>query len=139
MCVVYITKYNCIHNTLQDFKILPTDKFRRCVIRSSSVIFLPMSSPTDYVRWLTLRRWFPIPSLYQLEKQKKPFADGFTDGICAQKKKIPTWNIPTDFHFVADIVIDRRKISVSKSIGECMKYRPNISVCKFVGTGGNYC
>jgi hypothetical protein len=32
-------------------------------------------------------------------------------------------------------VIDRRKISV----GECMKYRPNISVCKFVGTVGSYC
>jgi len=27
---------------------------------------------------------------------KKPFADGFTDGICAPKKKFPAWNIPTD-------------------------------------------
>jgi hypothetical protein len=35
-------------------------------------------------------------------------------------------------------VIDRRKISVGKSVGECMKYRPNISVCKFVSTGGSY-
>jgi hypothetical protein len=24
-----------------------------------------------------------------VEKTKKPFADGFTDGICAPKKKIP--------------------------------------------------
>jgi len=32
-----------------------------------------------------------------------------------------------------------RKISVGTSVGECMKYRPNISVCKFVGTGGSYC
>jgi hypothetical protein len=28
---------------------------------------------------------------------KKSFADGFTDGICAPKKKFPAWNIPTDF------------------------------------------
>jgi hypothetical protein len=41
---------------LQDFTVLPTEKFRRCVIRSSSVIFLPTSSPTDYVRRLSFRR-----------------------------------------------------------------------------------
>jgi hypothetical protein len=28
---------------------------------------------------------------------KKPFADGFTDGIWAQKKEFPAWNIPTNF------------------------------------------
>ena len=33
--------------TLQDFTVLPTETFRRCVIRSSSVIYLPTSSPTD--------------------------------------------------------------------------------------------
>ena len=38
-----------------------------------------------------------------------------------QKKKIPAWNIPKDFHSIGDIVIDRRKISVGKSVGECMK------------------
>ena len=73
-------------------------------------------------------------------KTKKPFANGFADGICAPKKKeIPAWNIPTDFHSVGDIVTDRRKIYVGKFIGECMKYRPNIFVCKFVGTSGSYC
>jgi hypothetical protein len=35
-------------------------------------------------------------------------------------------------------VIDRRKIYVGKSVGECMKYRPNIFVCKFIGTVGSY-
>jgi len=73
--------------SLQEFTVLPTEKFRRCMIRSSSVIFLPMSSPTEYVRRLYLRRWFPIPSVYRSEKQKKPFTDGFTDGTCAPKKK----------------------------------------------------
>jgi hypothetical protein len=28
-----------------------------------------------------------IAMLYRSAKQKKPFADGFTDGICAPKKK----------------------------------------------------
>jgi hypothetical protein len=27
----------------------------------------------------------------------------------------------------------------NKSVGECMKYRRNISVCKFIGTVGSYC
>jgi len=53
-----------------------------------------------------------------------------------KKKKI---NIPMDFYSVGDIVIDRRKLSVGKYVGECMKYRPNMSLCKFVGTGGSYC
>jgi hypothetical protein len=56
----------------------------------------------------------------------------------AKKKKIPAWNIPMDFYSVSDIVIDQRKLSVGKSVGECMRYRPNISVYKFVGTGGSY-
>ena len=101
-------------------------------------------------------------------KTKKPFPDGFTDGICAQKKKIPAWNIPTDFYSVGDIVITdgkypsvmtsvslwntdricpsvnssviveaivkcRRINSVGKSVGECLKYRPNSSVGKILG------
>ena len=41
---------------LQDFTVLPTDIFRRCVIRSSSVIYLPTSSPTEYVCRLSFRR-----------------------------------------------------------------------------------
>ena len=94
-------------------------------------------------------------------KTKKPFADGFTDGICAQKKKkIPAWNIPTDFYSVgilwltdenypsvnlsvsvwntdricpfvnSSVIVEatvkcRRIKSVGKSVGECLKYRPN--------------
>jgi hypothetical protein len=38
--------------TLQDFTVLLTEKFRRCVIRSSSVIFLLTSLPMDYFRRL---------------------------------------------------------------------------------------
>jgi len=83
--------------TLQDFTILPTEKFRRCVIRSSSMIFLPTSSPTDYVRRLSLRRWFPIPSLYRSEKQKNHLPMVLQTEFARQNKKIPAWNIPTDF------------------------------------------
>jgi hypothetical protein len=41
---------------LQDFTVLPTKIFRRCVISSSLVIYLPTSSPMDYVRRLSLCR-----------------------------------------------------------------------------------
>jgi len=40
----------------QDFTVLPTETFRRCVIISSSVIFLPTPSPTEYVHRLYLCR-----------------------------------------------------------------------------------
>jgi len=105
------------HQTLQDFTVLPTDQFRRYMIISSSVIFLPMSTPTDYVRRLYLRRWFPIPSVYRSEKQKNHFLMVLQTEFARQKKKIPTWNIPTDFYSVGDIVItDSKYPSVMTSV-----------------------
>jgi hypothetical protein len=129
--------YKC--NTLQDFIVLPTDIFRRCVISSSSVIYLSTSLPTDYIRRLSFRRWFPIPSLYRSAKQKNHLPMVLQTEFACQKKKIPAWNIPTDFYSVDDIMIYRRLLIVGKSVGECMKYRSNISVCKFIGKCGSYC
>jgi hypothetical protein len=40
-------------DTLQDFTVLPTEIFRRYVIKILSVIYLPTSSPTEYVRQLS--------------------------------------------------------------------------------------
>jgi hypothetical protein len=74
---------------LQDFTVLPMEKFRRCVIRSSSVIFLPTSSPTEYVRRLYLRWWFPIPSVYQSEKQKNHLPTVLQTESARQKKRFP--------------------------------------------------
>jgi len=103
--------------SLQEFTVLPTEKFRRCMIRSSSVIFLPMSSPTEYVRRLYLRRWFPIPSVYRSEKQKNHLPMVLQTERARQKKKIPAWNIPTDFYSVGDIVItDGKYPSVNRSV-----------------------
>jgi hypothetical protein len=68
---------------LQDFTVLPTAKFRRCVIRSSSVIFLP----TEYVRRLYLSRWFLISSVYQSEKQKNNLPTVLQTERARQKKK----------------------------------------------------
>jgi len=137
------------------------------MIISSSVIFLPTSSPTDYVRRLYFHRWFPIPSVYRSEKQKNHFPMVLQTEF-ARKKKIPAWNIPTDFYSVGDIVITdgkypsvmtlvsvwntdqicpsinssvpveatvkfRRINSVGKSVGECLKYRPNSSIGKILG------
>jgi len=125
--------------SLQDFTVLPTEKFRRCVIRSSSVIFLPTSSPTDYVHRLFLRRWFPIPSLYRSEKQKNHLPMVLQTEFASQKKKDSRLKYTDGFLVRRYIVIDRRKITVGKSVGECMKYRQNMSVCKFVGNCGSYC
>ena len=99
--------------SLQDFTVLPTEQFRRCMIRSSSVIFLP----TEYVRRLYLRRWFPIPSVYWSEKQKNHLPTVLQTERARQKKKIPAWNIPTDFYSVGDIVITHGKYpSVNRSV-----------------------
>jgi hypothetical protein len=66
-------------------------KFRRCVIRSSSVIFLPTSSPTDdgLLPSAFLSSVIPPFAVISVGKRKKPFADGFTDRICAPKKRFP--------------------------------------------------
>jgi len=80
-------KWDPSNMTLQDSTVLPTETFRRCVIRSSSVIFLPTSSPTDYVRRLSLRRWFPLPSPYRSEKQKNHLPMVLQTEFARRKKK----------------------------------------------------
>jgi len=77
------------YHSLQDFIVLPTDIFRRCVISYSSVIYLPTSSPTDYVHRLSFRRWFPMPLLYQSEKQKNLLPMVLHTEFVRQKKSFP--------------------------------------------------
>ena len=81
----------------------------------------------------------PHSVVTSVEKTKKPFAGGFTDGICAAKKKVSLLKYTNGFYSVGDIVIDRRLRTVGKVFGEYLKYRPNISVCKFFGNCGSYC
>jgi hypothetical protein len=105
------------------------------------------------VVWLKVCRWFIYRQITSVgftffgdspfrphisRQNKKTFANGFTDGICA-KKKDSTWNIPKDFYSVGDILIYRRLRPVGKSVSECMKYPPSIFVCKLVGKFGSYC
>jgi len=78
-------------HSFTDGNILPM-----CV-RSSSVIFLPTSSPMDYIRQLSFRWWFLIPSLYRSAKQKNHLPMVLQTEFVRQKKKIPAWNIPTVF------------------------------------------
>jgi hypothetical protein len=82
-------KINDSHHSLQDFTVLPTEIFCRFVIRSSSVIYLPTSSQTDSVRRLSLRRWFPFPSLYRSEKQKNHLSMVLQTKFARQKKNFP--------------------------------------------------
>jgi hypothetical protein len=106
------------------------------------------------VVWLKVCRWFiyrRITSVgftffgdspfrpISVGKIKKKFSDGFIDGICAPKKKDSTWNMPRVFYSVGDILIYQRLRPVGKSVSECMKYPPNISICKFIGKCGSYC
>ena len=44
------------HSSLQDFTVLPTELFRRYVIHSSLVIFLPTTSLTETFCRLYVRR-----------------------------------------------------------------------------------
>jgi hypothetical protein len=47
--------------------------------------------------------------------------------------------MPRVFYSVGDILIYQRLRPVGKSVSECMKYPPNISICKFIGKYGSYC
>jgi hypothetical protein len=75
--------------SLQDFTVLPTEKFRRCVIRSSSVIFFTDIITDGLHPSAFLSSVIPPSIAISIGKTKKPFADGFTDGICAPKKRFP--------------------------------------------------
>jgi hypothetical protein len=94
------------------------ETFRRCVIRSSSVIYLPTSSPTDSVRRLSLRRWFPIPLLYWSEKQKNHLPMVLQTEFARQKKRFPLeiyWRIfiPSVISWFTDGYLPSVKLSVS--------------------------
>jgi len=82
-------------------------------------------------------------------KNKKTFADGFTYGHCAPKKKVSRLKYTDGFSLIGDSVTYRwikpsvklsvtDLISIGNSVGEVLKYRLNISVCKFVGDCGSY-
>ena len=108
--------------------------------------------------WLAFHRWFiywrhhrRIMSVgfsfigdspfrrYIGRQNKKTICRWFYRRNLRAKKKIPAWNIPMEFYSVGDNVIYRRLFTVGKSVSECMKYRPNISICEFVGKCGSYC
>ena len=97
-----------------------------------------------------------IPSVCDYQFIGEFFTDVFTDGIrpsaflssetqknhllmvlqmkFGAKKKVSRLKYTNRFYSVGDIVIDRRLRTVGKFVGECLKYRPNISVCKFDAT-----
>jgi len=89
---------------------------------------------------------------YICRKNKKTFANGFTDGNCTPKKKFPAWNIPADFSpsvivwhtngFKPSVTLsvnvwntDRRYPSVHSSVivAGTVKYQRITSVDKVVG------
>jgi len=108
--------------------------------------------------WLEVRRWFffrrhhrRITSVgftfvgdspfrrYIGRKNKKNICRWFYRRNLCAKKQDSRLKYTDRFLVRRDIVNDRRKITVGKSVGECMKYRQNMSVCKLVGNCGSYC
>jgi hypothetical protein len=57
----------------------------------------------------------------------------------AHQKKVSRLKYTDGFYYVGDIMIYPRLGIVGKFVDECLKYRPNISVCKVVGNCGSYC
>jgi len=108
--------------------------------------------------WLEVRRWFfyrrhhrritsidfpfvgdsPFRRYIGRKNKKNHLPMVLQTTFTRQKKRFPL-EIYRRFLVRRDIMIDRRKITVGKSVGECMKYRQNMSVCKFVGNCGSYC
>ena len=70
--------------------------------------------------------------------KKKTFANSFTDRIC-MSKKIFSLEIYRQIYLVGDSVTYWQIYIVGKVVGECLKYRPKISVYKFIGLCGRYC
>ena len=134
--------------TLQDFTVLPTAIFRRCVIELSSVKYLPTILPTEYSRRNTFCRWFHIPFAISVGNTKKTF----TDGPCAPKKKsfplgIYRRNIVRRCYENTDGLDPSAKVSVIyytdrifPSVNSSINlYRRIMSVGEYVGDGGRHC
>jgi len=102
--------------------------------------------------WLPVRRWFIYRSLhrrvtfvgdspfrrYSGRKNKKTICRWLYRRNLRAKKKVSRLKYTDRFYSVGDIVIYRRLGTVGK-VGECLKYRPNISICKVVSNCGSYC
>ena len=109
--------------------------------------------------WLEVRRWFfyrrhhrritsigfffvgdsPFRRYIGQKNKKNHLLMVLQTEFARQKKKDSRLKYTDGFLVRRYIVIDRRKITVGKSVGECMKYRQNMSVCKFIGNCGSYC
>jgi len=96
--------------------------------------YLPMVLQTTFARQkksfpLEIHRRIFIPSVISW------FTDGYVSSV---KLSVSVWNTDWIYPFVnsligvAATVKCRRIKSVGKAIGECLKYRPNISICKCV-------
>jgi hypothetical protein len=139
--------------TLQDFTVLLTEQFHRYVIRSSSVIFyrryhwritsvgFPLVGDSPFRRFIG-RKKNHLPMVLQTEFKKKDSRLKYTDRV---NMLVSVWNTdriyPSIYSSVrvAATAKCRRINSVGNSVGECLKYWPNISVCIFVSTCGSYC
>ena len=99
--------------------------YRRLHRRNTSVGFLFIGNSTFH--------------RYIDRKHKKTICRWFYRRNLSAKKKVSRLKYTDGFYSVDDIVIYRRPCTIGSFVGECLKYRPNISVCKFVSNCGSYC
>jgi len=123
---------------LQDFTVLPTKTFRRCVIRSSSVIFYRRHYRQNTSAGFTFVGDSPFRRYISRKNKKTIYWRVYRRNVRA-KKKDSRLKYTDGFSFRWWRLNYWRKISVVKSVGEFMTYRRNIAVCKVIGTGGSYC
>jgi len=149
--------------SLQDFTVLPTENsvgvwlevrrwffYRRHHRRITSVGF-PFVGDSLFRRYIgrknkkTICRWFYLRNLrakkkrFPLEIYRRIFSPSVYCDWPTENLSVSVWNTDRIWSSVKSSVIVeatvkcRRINSVGKSVGECLKYRPNSSVGKILG------
>ena len=130
---------SCVFVTaLQDFTVLPTAKFRRCVIRSSSVIFYRHHHRRNKSVGFTFVGDSSFCRYISRKNKKIIYRRFYRRNVRAKKKRF-LLEIYRRI-FIPSVKLKLPTENIRRYIGRWnWKYRRNISVCKFVGTGGSYC
>jgi hypothetical protein len=126
--------------TSVDFPFVGNSTFRRYIGRKHKKTICRWF----YGRNLCAKKKFPawniptdfIPSVISW------FTDSYVPSVYFS---VSVWNTDRIYPFVNSLVIVaatvkcRRIHSFGKAVGECMKHKPNISVCKCIDECGSYC
>jgi len=135
--------------------------FYRCLYRRNMSVGFPFVGNSTFRHYIgrkykkTICRWFyrrnlrakKIIPAWNIPTDFIPSVISWlTDGyVPSVNLSVSVWNTDRIYPSVNSSVIVAATVecgkiqSVSKAVGECMKYRSNISVCTFIGNCDNYC